>query len=90
MYGSLRCVPLGCFALCAFARTNAVCSTLVPVTKPWLPCVHPRVQAAQIKAWGADGVICGSALVRALGESGSAEQGLARMIELARSLRAVL
>ena len=28
-------------------------------------------QAAQIKAWGADGVICGSALVRALGESGS-------------------
>jgi len=28
-------------------------------------------QARQIAAWGAEGVICGSALVRALGESGS-------------------
>lgn len=47
-------------------------------------------QAAQIKAWGAEGVICGSALVRALGESGGAEAGLAKMSELARSLRAAI
>lgn len=47
-------------------------------------------QAAQIKAWGAEGVICGSALVRALGESGSSEAGLAKMSELARSLRAAI
>lgn len=47
-------------------------------------------QAAQLKAWGAEGVICGSALVRALGESGSKEEGLERMAELARSLRAVI
>ncbi len=28
-------------------------------------------QAAQIKSWGAEGVICGSALVKALGEAPS-------------------
>jgi len=44
-------------------------------------------QARQIRAWGAEGVICGSALVRALGESGSKEEGLRRMADLARSLR---
>ncbi|PSC72435.1 tryptophan synthase alpha chain [Micractinium conductrix] len=47
-------------------------------------------QAAQIKAWGADGVICGSALVRALGESGSPEEGLKQMTALAASLRAAI
>ena len=61
-----------------------------PPTHPIPPPPIPRAQAAQIKAWGADGVICGSALVRALGESGSAEEGLRRMTELARSMRAVL
>ncbi|PRW56715.1 tryptophan synthase alpha chain [Chlorella sorokiniana] len=44
-------------------------------------------QARQIRAWGAEGVICGSALARALGESGSKEEGLRKMAELARSLR---
>ncbi|EFN57960.1 hypothetical protein CHLNCDRAFT_48138 [Chlorella variabilis] len=47
-------------------------------------------QAQQIKAWGAEGVICGSALVKALGESGSPDEGLKRMAELASSLRAVI
>jgi len=47
-------------------------------------------QAAQIASWGADGVIVGSALVRALGESGSAEEGLRQMTELIQSLRAAL
>ena len=47
-------------------------------------------QAKQIRAWGAEGVICGSALVRALGESGSKEEGLRRMADLARSLREVI
>jgi tryptophan synthase alpha chain len=44
-------------------------------------------QARQIKNWGADGVIVGSALVKALGEAGSSEEGLKRMTELARSIR---
>ena len=44
-------------------------------------------QARQIKAWGADGVIVGSALVKALGESGDEAAGLAAMEGLARSIR---
>lgn len=44
-------------------------------------------QAAQIKSWGAEGVICGSALVKALGESSSPAEGLQAMEKLARSLR---
>ena len=44
-------------------------------------------QARQIKGWGADGVIVGSALVKALGESGGEEGGLAAMETLARSIR---
>lgn len=47
-------------------------------------------QARQIKAWGAEGVICGSALVKALGEAGNPEAGLERMTELAQSLRGAI
>jgi tryptophan synthase alpha subunit len=43
--------------------------------------------AQQIVAWGGDGVICGSALVRALGDAATPEQGLKDMEQLARSLR---
>jgi tryptophan synthase alpha chain len=43
--------------------------------------------ALQLKNWGADGVIVGSALVKALGESGGSEQGLKAMKELATSIR---
>ncbi|CAG9467453.1 unnamed protein product [Pedinophyceae sp. YPF-701] len=41
----------------------------------------------QIVDWGADGVIVGSALVKALGTAGSAEEGLANFKALAASLR---
>ena len=44
-------------------------------------------QAKEIKDWGADGVIVGSALVRALGEASSPEEGLKRLVELAKSIR---
>ena len=44
-------------------------------------------QAVQIKEWGADGVIVGSALVKALGESGDEAAGLAAMESLAKSIR---
>lgn len=44
----------------------------------------------QIVAWGAEGVICGSALVKALGEAGNPEAGLERMTELAQSLRGAI
>lgn len=47
-------------------------------------------QAAQLAAWGADGVIVGSALVRALGEAASPAEGLAQMTELISALRASL
>lgn len=44
-------------------------------------------QAKELVSWGADGVICGSALVRALGEAASPEEGLAAMAAVASSLR---
>ena len=44
-------------------------------------------QAIEIKKWGADGVIVGSALVRALGEAPSPKEGLQRLVELAKSIR---
>lgn len=47
-------------------------------------------QAAQLEEWGADGVIVGSALVRALGEAATPEEGLASMTALAEELRAAL
>lgn len=47
-------------------------------------------QAAQIKAWGADGVIVGSALVKCLGSGQDAAEGIASMKALAVSLRAAL
>lgn len=47
-------------------------------------------QAAQIRAWGADGVIVGSALVKALGEAASPADGLKAMTELATSIRAAV
>jgi hypothetical protein len=42
----------------------------------------------QIAGWGADGVIVGSAMVRQLGESGSPEEGLKKLEELAKNLKA--
>lgn len=52
--------------------------------------VSSAEQAAQLKAWGADGVIVGSALVRELGESGSPEEGLKNMTALVQSLRSAI
>jgi len=46
--------------------------------------------ARQIVDWGAEGVICGSALVRALGDASSPEQGLQDMEQLARTLRSAI
>jgi tryptophan synthase alpha chain len=45
-------------------------------------------QVKQIAGWGADGVIVGSAMVRQLGESGSPEEGLKKLEELAKNLKA--
>lgn len=44
-------------------------------------------QASQLAAWGAEGIIVGSALVRALGEAATPEEGLDAMERLARSIR---
>lgn len=52
--------------------------------------VSTAAQAQQIASWGAEGVIVGSALVRALGESGSADEGLAAMEKLACELRSAI
>lgn len=46
--------------------------------------------AEQIVKWGAEGVICGSALVKALGEANSPEEGVEAMGKIAASLRAVI
>lgn len=47
-------------------------------------------QAAQLKRWGADGVIVGSALVKQLGQAASADEGLSNMKALAEELRKAL
>ncbi|XP_062189556.1 tryptophan synthase alpha chain-like [Phragmites australis] len=47
-------------------------------------------QVKQIAGWGADGVIIGSAMVRQLGEAASPEEGLKKLEELAKSLKAAL
>ncbi|EER95952.1 hypothetical protein BDA96_02G054800 [Sorghum bicolor] len=44
----------------------------------------------QIAGWGADGVIVGSAMVRLLGEAASPEEGLKKLEELAKNLKAAL
>jgi len=46
--------------------------------------------AAQVMAWGADGVIVGSALVKALGEAATPAEGLKALEALARSIRAAV
>jgi len=46
--------------------------------------------AAQLEGWGADGAIAGSALVRALGEAKTPEEGLVAMEKLAQELRDAL
>ena len=45
------------------------------------------LQAQQVRSWGAEGVIVGSALVKALGEASSPEEGLQAMSTLAQQLR---
>jgi len=47
-------------------------------------------QAKQLEDWGADGAIAGSALVRALGEAATPEEGLAAMTAMAQELRDAL
>lgn len=50
--------------------------------------VSESKHAKQIVDWGADGVIVGSALVRALGEAETPEKGLAALKAKAEDLRA--
>ena len=44
-------------------------------------------QATELRKWGAEGVIVGSALVKALGEAEDPTQGLDRFSALAKSIR---
>lgn len=41
----------------------------------------------QVTEWGADGIIVGSALVKALGEASSPKEGLEALRTLARSIK---
>jgi hypothetical protein len=47
-------------------------------------------QAVELRKWGADGVIVGSALVKVLGEANSPEEGLQEMTRVAKSIRAAI
>jgi len=49
--------------------------------------ISKKEQAQEVVKWGADGVIVGSALVKALGEAASPEAGLAALKTLAEELR---
>lgn len=44
----------------------------------------------QVAEWGADGVIIGSAMVKQLGEAASAREGLKKLEQYAKSLKAAL
>ena len=44
-------------------------------------------QAVQVKKWGADGVIVGSAFVRSLGEAASPAEGLDELRKICRSIK---
>lgn len=44
----------------------------------------------QVVAWGADGVIVGSAMVKLLGEAKSPEEGLKELEIFAKSLKSAL
>lgn len=48
------------------------------------------LQAEKLVSWGAEGVVVGSALVRALGEAASPEEGLQAMRDLAHRIRAAI
>ena len=45
------------------------------------------LQARELRSWGAEGVIVGSALVKALGEADNPEDGLKKFKTLALSIR---
>jgi len=47
-------------------------------------------QAVELRKWGAEGVIVGSALVKALGEATTPEEGLQQFTALAKSIRAAI
>ena len=50
--------------------------------------ISKEEQAQQVVQWGADGVIVGSALVKALGEAPTPDEGLENLAKLAKELRA--
>lgn len=54
------------------------------------PCYMCDVQVKQLVEWGAEGVIVGSALVKALASGDSPAEGLEAMEKLARELRGAM
>ena len=48
------------------------------------------VQAKELRSWGAEGVIVGSALVKILGQAKSQEEGIKELRSLAASLRSAI
>lgn len=54
--------------------------------------LHPfdTLIGKQIVGWGADGVIVGSAIVKQLCEAATPEEGLERLEEYARSMKAAM
>jgi tryptophan synthase alpha chain len=56
---------------------------------PWHPCPL-CLFAIQIAGWGADGVIIGSAVMKTLEEAASPEEGLKKLEEFAKNLKAAL
>lgn len=72
------------------SRVQELVTTLKEVTEKPV-CVgfgiSKEAQAREVVEFGADGVIVGSALVRALGEAESEEEGLEKLEALAKELR---
>ena len=48
------------------------------------------LQASELRGWGADGVIVGSALVKILGQAKNQEEALQKLRELAKRLRSAI
>ena len=75
---------------CAVALLPCWISALLMDVRPSSVTAVLLVQAEKLVSWGAEGVVVGSALVKALGEAESPKEGLKAMTELARRIRAAI
>ena len=83
-----RCICCECYHVPYACLVPLVVNRSLVLHQLWV-CLEfaELMQAQQVMSWGAEGVIVGSALVKALGEAPTPESGLQAMEALAQQLR---